>query len=639
VTAGIPDREDLILVADASTTDPADYAFTIVPFPEPDAGGTAGEPFTIGTISPSLRGTDTADDVESAFDSVVAGSNITLSFDNGVMTVEGTGGGLFTISEATSLAALQATADAVETAGGGTVGLRAGTYTLEAGDLDLDRSVFLAGAGSEGTVLQAAKTALTSGTATGGSASTLADTGKSWTTNEWADKYVEITSGTGSGQIRKVVSNTATVLTPTPNWAVAPSTDSVYKVYTPTRILVTGTGNWRHKISELRIDGIDVIYGNTSGDYGNGCAVVDCEVQNAYYGVLTRYNTWLHKIIACEIHNCCFGVYYDFAAPTSGAGAAMRLVASDVFNCYHAMHVEATTADGFHVIVEGSNLENNDHSGLFVNLGSDGAEGTIDLTDTHFELNDVYNIYCASTGDGLTIHQKGGWAFVASPAIHARVGTYCRLFIGGNIRLQWDAEYLFELDGGQVVIDSDQSFTNNAFFGKGSAKMASAGSSGSSGRIWNGGPAYDGRRGKVMAGQVTQDHDLPTGGASQVVSTIQPYDASVREWRFVLTVTAAASASQIFRVYANPGTGGGFVDFFMPLATGSAVLRVTYDPVANRLALDGIFVTSANVPYVVDTSAALSHAISVQKTVEFASVSASGTEAAMYARRLFEYVH
>lgn len=51
------------------------------------------------------------------------------------------------------------------------------------------------------------------GTATGGSTSTLIQTGAGWTTNQWAGAWVFIDFGTGSGQVRQVLSNDATTLT------------------------------------------------------------------------------------------------------------------------------------------------------------------------------------------------------------------------------------------------------------------------------------------------------------------------------------------------------------------------------------------------------------------------------------------
>ena len=66
------------------------------------------------------------------------------------------------------------------------------------------------------------------GTAESGGASTLTDSDKSWGTNVWADKVIVITFGTGIGQIKKIASNTGTIITITDTWTVNPSSDSQY---------------------------------------------------------------------------------------------------------------------------------------------------------------------------------------------------------------------------------------------------------------------------------------------------------------------------------------------------------------------------------------------------------------------------
>ena len=66
------------------------------------------------------------------------------------------------------------------------------------------------------------------GTATAGAASTLTDTAKAWTVNQWANSQVRIAAGTGEGQIRTVASNTATVLTVSAAWGTSPDATSVY---------------------------------------------------------------------------------------------------------------------------------------------------------------------------------------------------------------------------------------------------------------------------------------------------------------------------------------------------------------------------------------------------------------------------
>jgi hypothetical protein len=73
--------------------------------------------------------------------------------------------------------------------------------------------------------------ALVSGTATAGSSTTLTDSGKTWAINEQAGRLVRITAGTGIGQTRTIISNTATVLTVASAWTVTPDATSVYSIW------------------------------------------------------------------------------------------------------------------------------------------------------------------------------------------------------------------------------------------------------------------------------------------------------------------------------------------------------------------------------------------------------------------------
>jgi uncharacterized phage protein gp47/JayE len=54
--------------------------------------------------------------------------------------------------------------------------------------------------------------ATVTGTATSGTATSLTDTTKNFVTNEWANFYIWITAGTGTGQVMKVLTNTQTVI-------------------------------------------------------------------------------------------------------------------------------------------------------------------------------------------------------------------------------------------------------------------------------------------------------------------------------------------------------------------------------------------------------------------------------------------
>lgn len=67
------------------------------------------------------------------------------------------------------------------------------------------------------------------GTATSATSTTLVNSGKTWTTNQWANYQVRIVSGTGAGQIRSITSNTGTTLT-VPTWTITPDNTSVYSI-------------------------------------------------------------------------------------------------------------------------------------------------------------------------------------------------------------------------------------------------------------------------------------------------------------------------------------------------------------------------------------------------------------------------
>ena len=74
------------------------------------------------------------------------------------------------------------------------------------------------------------------GTATGGSATTLVNSGKSWAVNQFANWQVRITAGTGAGGIRLITSNTSTTLTiasgtaldATSQYVIEPADDYIY---------------------------------------------------------------------------------------------------------------------------------------------------------------------------------------------------------------------------------------------------------------------------------------------------------------------------------------------------------------------------------------------------------------------------
>jgi hypothetical protein len=70
-----------------------------------------------------------------------------------------------------------------------------------------------------------------SGTSSGSNTSTtLADTTKTWTTDEHEDKALLVTAGTGAGQFRSIASNTATVLTVSSAFETTPDATSEFVI-------------------------------------------------------------------------------------------------------------------------------------------------------------------------------------------------------------------------------------------------------------------------------------------------------------------------------------------------------------------------------------------------------------------------
>lgn len=70
---------------------------------------------------------------------------------------------------------------------------------------------------------------LATGTSTGTNTSTtLNNTGKAWTVNQWTNMQIRITGGTGAGQVRTIASNTATAITVGTAWTTTPDATSTY---------------------------------------------------------------------------------------------------------------------------------------------------------------------------------------------------------------------------------------------------------------------------------------------------------------------------------------------------------------------------------------------------------------------------
>jgi len=75
----------------------------------------------------------------------------------------------------------------------------------------------------------------TSGTATSGDATTITDSGKSWTADEYIGYVVWVYEGTNAGEYREITDNDTTSLTVSPAFSAAIDNTSKYRVVPPCR--------------------------------------------------------------------------------------------------------------------------------------------------------------------------------------------------------------------------------------------------------------------------------------------------------------------------------------------------------------------------------------------------------------------
>jgi hypothetical protein len=87
--------------------------------------------------------------------------------------------------------------------------------------------------------------------ATAGTTTSLTDSNANWVTNEWADRWLFIFSGTSSGTLVKVISNTQTVLTFS-TVSTAPDATSRYKIWSLASGTVT-TGNTDKTLTDASV--------------------------------------------------------------------------------------------------------------------------------------------------------------------------------------------------------------------------------------------------------------------------------------------------------------------------------------------------------------------------------------------------
>jgi hypothetical protein len=200
---------------------------------------------------------------------------------------------------------------------------------------------------------------------------TVTKTGATWTVDAWQNLFVEITSGTGAGQIYPVHTNTATVLTIVGRWATVPDATSIFHVYDLATI-VNGASVRNYcfdiaasqigivltqlKITNAAVEGVHVIQGQ--------CDVTFCRFDgnliHAIYATLASANNYnfnvhttsgfadLYIVGHCYINlvkNCRF---------TSAAANPCIFCSSSTLNVLQECYAKTTGGFGIQVLLGGT---------------------------------------------------------------------------------------------------------------------------------------------------------------------------------------------------------------------------------------------------------------------------------------------
>ncbi len=109
---------------------------------------------------------------------------------------------------------------------------------------------------------------------------TIGDSVETWTPNEFVGTQVEITGGTGAGQTRTVISNTATTLTVAPPWSTNPQSDSDFAI-APQELYGTTNTVKAVAVSDQSAGREKTLYvGSNDGSDAGGVSVFDADADS-----------------------------------------------------------------------------------------------------------------------------------------------------------------------------------------------------------------------------------------------------------------------------------------------------------------------------------------------------------------------
>lgn len=262
-------------------------------------------------------------------------------------------------------------------------GSRSLVYTVD-GTLGTDLTATMTwGSGSATNILASATASAVQGAVASATTTTVVDSGKSWTTDQWMGKLCLLTDGTNwkAGFIRTNNGTTLTIVAPenAGTWTSAPTTDYKYVILNPHTVLADGT---------------DTIYAGIDAATFRLTSATDIGISIS-----------AGKIAADPAYTSTTAGSEDFlpaaGSPAIDAGTSYNPASTDIAGTARPQNelydIGAYETEG-DAGVNGACGPNN--GGSFNTLSSDNANNCATGTVTDFTGTGLYLWYCAGSGGG-----------------------------------------------------------------------------------------------------------------------------------------------------------------------------------------------------------------------------------------------
>ena len=231
-----------------------------------------------------------------------------------------------------------------------------------------------------------------------------------------------------------------------------------------TNIFITGGGNNQYDglIENFIFSQVQLAFGNTPTDWGNGMLVQNCTFLSCVNAITCTNNCWNMLFDNLVFMTTQQAFYFNFTA-AKNSGANLRIQNCLAANGNKGVVIDGTTLDGGHFELTNNNFEHLEWA--YYLTASQG--NTLNIVNQHFEQNRTGYIYM----DGGTVFLNGGWAFSNG------LDTFDCLFrcvsgrlVVSNMRMNSTTnKYWYVGENGTIIVDANTCLTpTDAYWNNGS---------------------------------------------------------------------------------------------------------------------------------------------------------------------------